>query len=92
MFRGILLSLFCSFVSISAKKTGDDHPTLPTLWTATTIDPPMGQGEEDYKFVSVPSPDEPSAMWSKYDGCERLIYCTSTVQTRYLLGCDAVDC
>ena len=92
MFRAILFSFFYSVAVMAAKKTGDDHPTLPTLWTATTIDPPMGQGEEDYKFVSVPSPDNPSAMWSKYEGCQRLIYVTGTVQTRYLLGCDAVDC
>lgn len=94
MFRVILFSLFYTIVAISAKKikTGDDHPTLPTLWTATTIDPPMGQGEEDYKFVSVPTNDNPSAMWSKYPGCDRLIWCTGSQQTRYLLGCDAVDC
>ena len=52
----------------------------------------MGQGEEDYKFVDVPKEDNPSAMWSKYDGCQRLIYLEHSYGYRYLLGCDAVDC
>lgn len=69
-----------------------DHPTLPTLWKATTIDPPMGQGVEEYKFVSSPTTDNPSAMWSKYNGCSRLIYADGPTQVRYLLGCDAVEC
>lgn len=81
-----VISIFTSVVSCV------DHPTLPTLWRATTIDPPMKQGVEEYKFVSTPTSDNPSAMWSKYNGCSRLIYVDGPVQTRYLLGCDAVDC
>ena len=93
MIRSILFSFFCAVALVSAKtKTGKDHPTLPTLWTATTIDPPMGQGEEDYMFVDTPSEENPSAMWSKYQDCERLIYLEASYGTRYLLGCDAVDC
>ena len=69
-----------------------DYPELPELWKATTIDPPMKQGIEEYKFVSVPTEDNPSAMWSKYDGCSRLIYLPHAYGTRYLLGCDAIDC
>jgi len=69
-----------------------EHPTLPTLWRATTIDPPMGQGIEEYKFISKPTPENPSAMWSKYNGCSRLIFADGPTQTRYLLGCDSVEC
>ncbi len=69
-----------------------EPPVLPTLWRATTIDPPMGQGIEEYKFVASPTKDNPSAMWSKYNGCSRLIYDDGYTQTRFLLGCDAVDC
>ena len=69
-----------------------EPPTLPTLWRATTIDPPMGQGIEEYKYVNSPTKDNPSAMWSKYKGCSRLIYVDGVTQTRFLLGCDAVDC
>lgn len=79
-------SIFVSMVSAV------DHPTLPTLWRATTIDPPMKQGVEEYKFVSKPTPDNPSAMWSKYNGCSRLIYVEGPTQTRYLLGCDTIEC
>lgn len=80
------LTFFTSVIACS------EHPTLPTLWKATTIDPPMKQGIEEYKFVSKPTPENPSAMWSKYNGCSRLIYADGPTQTRYLLGCDAVEC
>lgn len=96
MIRTIIFSCFYTFVCVAAKttktKTGKDHPTLPTLWSAETIDPPMGQGLEQYKFVSTPTPEEPSAIWSKYEGCQRLIYNEHSYGTRYLLGCDAVEC
>jgi hypothetical protein len=85
------LQLFLIFSTIY-KTVLADYPELPELWKATTIDPPMKQGIEEYKFVSVPTEDNPSAMWSKYDGCSRLIYLPHAYGTRYLLGCDAIDC
>lgn len=69
-----------------------EYPELPELWKAKTIDPPMKQGVEEYKFVSVPTEDNPSAMWSIYNGCSRLIYLPHAYGTRYLLGCDAIEC
>jgi len=96
------MHLFCGIISVmvlgaplvQAQKT---HPTLPTMWNAETIDPPMGKGLESYNFVATPTIDNPSAMWSNYTGCERLIYYDGTAgsggnSARYLLGCDAVDC
>lgn len=63
------------------------------MWVSTTSDPPMGVGIESYYFVDTPTDDDPSAMWSNYTDCERLLWCGSyEVQTRYLLKCDAVDC
>jgi len=68
-------------------------PVLPTMWTAETIDPPMGDGIEAYNFVSVPSEDNPSSLWSNYTGCQRLIRVWNlAVSDRYLLKCDALDC
>lgn len=79
--------LLISTVAVYAK-TGADHPTLPIMWKAETIDPPMGKGIEEYNFVDTPSDENPSAMWSKYPGCERLIYVpTPYTGKRYLLGC-----
>lgn len=85
------LQLFLIFSTIY-KAVLADYPELPELWKATTIDPPMKQGIEEYKFVSVPTEDNPSAMWSKYNGCSRLIYLPHAYGTRYLLGCDAIEC
>lgn len=68
------------------------HPTLPTMWLATTSDPPMGVGIESYYFVDSPTDDNPSCMWSNYTDCERLIWDGGYAQTRYLLKCDSVDC
>mmetsp|Transcript_19650 Transcript_19650/g.41080 ORF Transcript_19650/g.41080 Transcript_19650/m.41080 type:complete len:224 (+) Transcript_19650:2-673(+) len=83
----IILSL------VAASKTGDDHPTLPTRWSAITDEPGMGEGKEEYLFEATPSVDSPSAMWSEYPGCSRLIHITSNADAvRYLLGCDAVNC
>jgi len=68
-------------------------PTLPTMWTAETVDPPMGDGMESYNFVAKPTLDNPSTMWSNYTGCQRLIWVgNNAVAYRYLLKCDAVDC
>lgn len=91
----IIFSLIGSIIPASAKKlTGTDHPTLPTQWVSTTIDPPMGEGIEAYNFVPNPTEQFPSTMWSNYTGCQRLIYVTNSMLTtaRYLLGCDAVNC
>ena len=77
------------FVFAQAK----DHPTLPTQWTAITIEPGAGEGQESYNFVAEPSTDKPSSMWSKYKGCQRLIHVDNySGGTRYLLGCESVKC
>jgi len=49
---------------------------------------------ESYKFVDKPTHDNPSAIWSNYTDCQRLIYYSGNNKesARYLLGCDAVDC
>lgn len=72
-----------------------DHPTLPAQWKAETIEPGApgtGKGIESYNFVSNPSNDQPSSMWSNYTGCSRLIHATGSTGKRYLLGCDAMNC
>ena len=70
-----------------------NYPTLPTLWEAETIEPGAGKGIESYNFVSNPTDDNPSAMWSNYTDCQRLIYVPNSYNAkRYLLGCDAVNC
>ncbi len=71
-----------------------EHPTLPVLWVAETIEPGSpGDGMEAYRFVDKPTPDNPSALWSNYTDCQRLIYIPNGYDgKRYLLGCDAVDC
>jgi hypothetical protein len=80
-------------MSYGFAKDGSDHPTLPTMWTAETVDPPMGKGEEQYNFVDTPSDENPSAMWSIYPGCKRLIYVpTPYTGKRYLMGCDSISC
>ena len=88
--------LFVIVATIMVVAFGKDHPTLPEQWTATTIEPGApgsGEGEESYNFVANPSKDTPSSMWSKYKGCQRLIHAdSSSGGTRYLLGCDAVNC
>lgn len=73
-----------------------DYPSLPELWRAETIEPGApggGKGVESYLFNDKPSSDSPSAMWSNYTDCQRLIYVESgSYAKRYLLGCDAVNC
>ncbi|GMI40425.1 hypothetical protein TrCOL_g5935 [Triparma columacea] len=88
------LLISASIISfVSSTKTGSDHPTLPTRWSAVTDEPSVGTGFEEYLFEDVPTPESPSAMWSKYPGCQRLIYIASNADAhRYLLGCEAVDC
>jgi len=93
MTRRVAVALLGVFAPALGAKTGKDHPTLPSRWSATTIEPQAGLGNESYLFEAAPSDDTPSAMWSNYSGCERLIYVTSANGgTRYLLGCDALDC
>lgn len=71
----------------------NDHPTLPDYWKSVTIDPPNGKGVEDYMYEKNPTPDNPSAMWSKYIDCKRLIYVDGSSQNkRYILGCYSMDC
>lgn len=78
---------------IFGQKITTDYPTLPTMWEAETIEPGMGKGMESYMFNSKPTSDFPSALWSNYTDCKRLIYIpNNTGAKRYLLGCDAVDC
>jgi hypothetical protein len=94
MFSTIITLCFLSLTL--SQKIVSNYPTLPTLWEAETIEPGApgsGQCIESYDFVSVPTTDTPSAMWSNYTGCQRLIFVTSGYNAkRYLLGCDALDC
>lgn len=89
-FTPVLLALALPYLEA---KSGDDHPTLPTMWKALTDEPGAGKGVELYNFVSSPSDDDPSALWSDYPGCQRLIWIGTGVNAaRYELGCEAVDC
>ena len=92
MFWSFLISALLPAAVSAYAKSGADHPTLPEMWKATTIEPTVGKGTEAYNFVAVPTADNPSAMWSIYPGCQRLIYVPGYSGKRYLLGCDAVDC
>ena len=87
----LLVELLCARINTSF---AIEHPVLPELWSAETIEPGSpGDGFESYMFVSNPTTDAPSALWSNYTVCKRLIYITSNYDAkRYLLGCDAVDC
>lgn len=79
-----------------SQKLVTDYPTLPTLWEAETIEPGApgsGRGIESYDFVETPSEDNPSALWSNYTDCQRLIYIPNNYDAkRYLLGCESVNC
>jgi hypothetical protein len=90
LFFSLLIAAVASS-SVQAKK-GSDHPTLPEMWKSETIDPPMPKGIEEYNFVATPTEDNPSAMWSKYPGCKRLIYVPGYSGKRYLMGCGFNDC
>ena len=83
-----------NILAVSCQTITNNYPTLPTLWDAETIEPASpGDGFESYQFNPTPSKDFPSALWSNYTGCQRLIYITSNYDSsRYLIGCDAVDC
>jgi hypothetical protein len=76
-----------------SQKIVTDYPTLPTMWKAQTNEPGAGVGYESYMFNPNPTEENPSALWSNYPGCQRLIYIPTTYSAkRYLLGCHAVDC
>merc|ERR1712072_37817 len=92
---------FALLALLAAIATAQQHPTLPTDWTADTIEPGRGgttmQGVEAYHFVDKPSRGNPSAIWSNYSDCQRLIYDEGGAvggpgQQRYLFKCDAVNC
>ena len=86
----------CFLFATIAFTSGVQHPTLPSMWSAETIEPGSpgnGKGLESYNFISKPTPENPSAMWSNYTDCQRLIYVPNSYDAkRYLLGCDAVNC
>jgi len=89
--------LFIAIVGYGTSQTiVTDYPTLPTLWEAETIEPGApgsGKGIESYDFVETPTEDNPSAMWSNYTDCQRLIYIPNSYNAkRYLLSCESVNC
>ena len=95
----MLFGYFCLLTNLLlglSQTITTDYPTLPTLWKAETIEPGApgsGKGIESYNFVDKPTSENPSAMWSNYTDCQRLIYIPSTNNAkRYLLGCESVNC
>ena len=93
----LLTTLFSIVATVCmSQEIVTDYPRLPQLWRAETIEPGApggGKGVESYLFNDKPSSDTPSALWSNYTDCQRLIYVPSTNNAkRYLLGCDAVNC
>ena len=92
----LLISALVGLSSFSTIITAKEHPTLPTNWISSTIDPPYGEGVESYMFASQPSDDQPSAMWSNYTDCQRLLFYDGKLgqghNGRYYLGCDSVNC
>tara|TARA_Y100001970_G_scaffold228967_1_gene283811 strand:- start:2762 stop:3925 length:1164 start_codon:yes stop_codon:yes gene_type:complete len=91
-----LLSICLVMNVVFSQEIVDTYPTLPSQWVAETIEPGApgsGKGIESYNFVANPTEYNPSAMWSNYTDCERLIYIPSTNNAkRYLLGCESVNC
>merc|ERR1712046_381652 len=72
-----------------------NHPTLPTMWTATVKEDEVGVVHESEHFISRPDEQNPSAKWTNYtDGsCQRLIREGNNADRMcYLLGCDSVQC
>lgn len=92
----ILKYIFLLQLLIHCSQLINAYPTLPTRWISITKEPGApgdGVGLEAYKYVDKPTPDNPSAIWSNYTGCARLILINNNYDAkRYLLGCDAVDC
>ena len=44
----------------------DDHPTLPTMWTATVNEAEVGTVLESYIMIDRPTPSNPSAKWTNF--------------------------
>ena len=82
--------------SLMSQEIVTDYPSLPTMWNAETVEPGApsgGKGVESYNFVSTPTYENPSGIWSNYTDCQRLIYVPNNYdERRYLLGCDAINC
>ena len=87
--RFLTLGLCCLDTYLS------DHPTLPTMWVSETKEPEApggGVGVEAYNFVAKPTRANPSAIWSNYTDCERLIYDGGGASAkRYLVSCLRVN-
>jgi hypothetical protein len=67
-------------------------PYVPTQWIANTIDPPEGEGVEQYNFLDpFQSSDwNPCGHWAQYPGCSRLESDTGgdlSYNIRWYLGC-----
>lgn len=79
-----------------SRVSGDAHPVLPSMWTATVKEEEIGVFYESENFVYHPNdPSNPDAKWTNYtDGsCQRLILeINNDNKNRYLLGCEAVNC
>jgi lipocalin len=91
LFLAVVLT-FCN--ACLSQEIVTDYPKLPSMWRAETIEPGSpGKGIESYKFVEKPTKENPSALWSNYTDCQRLIYVPDNVNARrYLLGCESVNC
>ena len=61
------------------------------MWVSETKEPGApggGVGVEAYNFVAKPTRANPSAIWSNYTDCERLIYDGGGASAkRYLVSC-----
>ena len=93
LFLAVVLT-FCN--ACLSQEIVTDYPKLPSMWRAETIEPGSpgnGKGIESYKFVEKPTKENPSALWSNYTDCQRLIYVPDNANARrYLLGCESVNC
>jgi hypothetical protein len=69
-----MMAILPLILLVSWSVCGQQPPVLPSMWISETIDPPEPSGIEAYNFVANPSPGNPSAMWSNYSDCQRLIY------------------
>ena len=91
----VIATLLLVTIAFTAVAAESKHPTLPTRWKATVHEDEVGIVFESYKMVDRPTPANPSAKWTNFtDGsCQRLIFDPDLpLDSRYLLGCDALDC
>ena len=97
----VIAAVLCSAATAvpAVATAADEHPTLPTAWTAIVEEEGVGTVWESYLMNTRPSPENPSGKWTNFtddpnepDACRRLIYVTGTKQVRYYLKCHAVDC